>query len=154
MIQNEPLSINLRQVANLYSTIIEKKVYESESNFHFETLLSIYNNETPLLQSRLAESLHIDKSHMTSIVYYLLSEGFIDVEPNILDRRDSMLKLTPKGLESIEKLQEVVHQINRKITFGIPKDRLENFCDTLQLLTTNLEKEYELISEELQSKIA
>lgn len=154
MIQKEPLSLNLKQVANLYSTIIEKKVYESESNFHFETLLIIFNNDGPLLQSRLAEQMHIDKSHMASIVYYLLSEGFIDVEPTILDRRDNLLKLTSKGEDSIKNLQEVIGEVNRKITADISPEQLVSFCTTLRILSNNLEKEYELLSQPLQSRIA
>jgi DNA-binding MarR family transcriptional regulator len=107
-----------------------------------------------LLQSRLAEQMHIDKSHMASIVYYLLSEGFIDVEPTILDRRDNLLRLTAKGEDSIKTLQEVIGEVNRKITADISPEQLVSFCTTLRILSTNLEKEYELLSQPLQSRIA
>lgn len=136
-----PLIADLQQISNLYSKIIEKKVYQADANYHFDALLIVYRNKGMITRKKIAKLLGVNQSQINAIIYRLHAEGFVYQMPNNTRTAEGYIALTPKGDESVKQVAVEVALLNEKITNGIAEEKLENFFDTLETLKLNVKRE-------------
>jgi DNA-binding MarR family transcriptional regulator len=134
------LSRNLKQIANLYTKILSKELAAVELDHHFEILLLLDLQKTPITQNKLAELLKLDKSRIVGIIYELEQKGLIDVKRNPADRREHFINLSGKAKTAIPAIEKVVAKINDLAKAGIPQDKLLTFIEVSEQLQSNLEK--------------
>jgi DNA-binding MarR family transcriptional regulator len=111
-----------------------------ELDHHFEILLLLDLQKTPITQNKLAELLRLDKSRIVGIIYELEQKGLIDVKRNPADRREHFINLSTKAKTDIPAIEKVVARINDLAKTGIPRDKLLTFIEVSEQLQLNLEK--------------
>ena len=136
-----PLITDLQQICNLYSKIIEEKVYQADANYHFDALLIIYRNKGMITRKKMAKLLRVSQSQISAVIYRLHAEGLVYQLPNNTRTAEGYIALTPKGDESVKRVAAEVVQLNGKITNGIAEEKLESFFETLETLKLNLKRE-------------
>ncbi len=146
MNQKNSFPIDLQQVTNLYSGIIGKRIYRSDSNYHFDILLTIDKNKGELTRKKLAKLRHLNQAYTNSIIYYLHAEGYINLMPGTADITETIISLTPKGTESIRQTETEINELNGKIAKDIGEERFALFIEILEKIKVNLKRESSVIS--------
>ena len=134
----EPISRKLLQVAKVYLGAFTKRVENLEINRYHYILLLIAEHNGQLTQKQLAEITGKDKSSMVSIIDTLSSKGYVYREVNPNDRRQQLIKITPKAEADIPTIKESFDYLNQVAIQNIDPEKLQAFEDVLQLITGNL----------------
>ena len=105
------------------------------------SLLAVLWSEDGQKQKELQKVLLKDKATINSLVNYLLKNGFIDKEQDIVDKRSFIISLTSKG----KRMQHVtiplaMKNIGKAID-GIDASELETTVKVLNQIIINLTKE-------------
>jgi DNA-binding MarR family transcriptional regulator len=132
------ISRNLRQIDHLYTKNLSKELSTIHVNQHFEVLLILAKQEDALTQNQLAELLHVDKSRMANIIFYLEENGLVVVKINPADRRQHYVSLSPGALENIPYIETKVQQINDVAQTGISEEKLNIFFEVSETIRKNL----------------
>jgi DNA-binding MarR family transcriptional regulator len=98
----------------------------------------------PLSMSEIGKHLHIPKPNVTLLVDQLIDKKLAERLPDKNDRRIIKIKLTPKGLQFIEKNKKIFRdQIKMKLTtltdkeLNVFSESLQNVRDTLVKISQN-----------------
>ncbi|WP_448700189.1 hypothetical protein ACFGVR_23670 [Mucilaginibacter sp. AW1-3] len=135
------ITMDLQQINNLYTKIIERKVYRTGADYHFDTLLIIAKNKGMVTRKKLAKLLRLSLTQTNAIIYALHAEGLIYLMPNNTYITEAYVALTPKGDENVQQIESEIKLLNEKITTGIADEKLENFLEILETLKLNLKRE-------------
>jgi len=95
--------------------------------------------------TNLGPKMAIEPTSLTRIIKLLEDNGYIYKEKTTVDKREVIIKLTEKGLNSRNLSKEVVVNFNKKVMERIPQEKLETFKEVM----TEIMK----ISQELNKKI-
>lgn len=93
--------------------------------------------------TNLGPKMAIEPTSLTRIIKLLEDNGYIYKEKTTTDKREVIIKLTEKGLNSRNISKEVVLNFNKAITDRIPKEKLETFREVMseiQKITAELNK--------------
>jgi len=105
------------------------------------SLLAVLWSEDGQKQKELQKVLLKDKATINSLVNYLLKNGFIDKEQDMVDKRSVIISLTPKG----KRMQHVTIPLAMKnigiAIDGIDANDLETTVKVLNQIIINLTKE-------------
>ena len=74
----------------------------------------------------------IEPTSLTRIIKLLEDNGYIYKEKTPTDKREVIIKLTDKGLNSRNLSKEVVVNFNRSVVERIPAEKLEIFKEVMQ----------------------
>ena len=74
-------------------------------------------------QKNIADFADITTAAVNQIVKDMIAEGYVSKEQDSTDRRYTKLYLTPKGVETAEKLREYLHYSDQVITAGITPEK-------------------------------
>lgn len=81
--------------------------------------------------TNLGPKMAIEPTSLTRIIKLLEDNGYIYKEKTTSDKREVIIKLTDKGLNSRNLSKEVVVNFNKKVIEKIPEDRLEIFKEVM-----------------------
>ena len=99
---------------------------------HHMIIMKVLQESGPLHVTEIAEELAIAKPQMTHSTDKLISLGMIERQPDKQDRRKINIKLTTKGRETIEKLQQIMRdRMKEKLSF-LTDDDLERLAASLR----------------------
>lgn len=81
--------------------------------------------------TNLGPKMAIEPTSLTRIIKLLEDNGYIYKEKTTADKREVIIKLTEKGLESRDLSKEVVVNFNKKVMERIPVEKLETFKEVM-----------------------
>ncbi len=93
--------------------------------------------------TNLGPKMAIEPTSLTRIIKLLEDNGYIYKEKTTNDKREVIIKLTDKGLNSRNMSKEVVVNFNKTIMEKIPQEKLEVFKEVMmeiQQITADLNK--------------
>lgn len=85
-------------------------------------------------QLTLGEKIQKDRTTTSSILQRLEESGYIKRETDPVDRRSSIIYVTPKSIEVQDKLSEIIIEINSEFSKNLTSEELE----TLNILLKKL----------------
>lgn len=89
---------------------------------------------TTISLNELAEMLNLDNSTMSRTVNNLVNDKLVERELDPKDRRCVTIKLTEDGKKIFENIEESMGIYFQKITQSIPKDKVNQVIESLELL--------------------
>lgn len=81
--------------------------------------------------TNLGPKMAIEPTSLTRIIKLLEDNDYIYKEKTLNDKREVIIKLTEKGLNSRNLSKEVVLNFNRKVVEKIPSDKLDIFKEVM-----------------------
>ena len=81
--------------------------------------------------TNLGPKMAIEPTSLTRIIKLLEDNGYIYKEKTTNDKREVIIKLTEKGLNSRNLSKEVVVNFNKKVIEKIPEEKLEIFKEVM-----------------------
>lgn len=81
--------------------------------------------------TNLGPKMAIEPTSLTRIIKLLEDNGYIYKEKTTSDKREVIIKLTDKGLNSRNLSKEVVVNFNKKVIEKIPEEKLEIFKEVM-----------------------
>ncbi len=81
--------------------------------------------------TNLGPKMAIEPTSLTRIIKLLEDNGYIYKEKTSTDKREVIIKLTDKGLNSRNLSKEVVVNFNKKVADKIPHEKLEIFKEVM-----------------------
>lgn len=81
--------------------------------------------------TNLGPKMAIEPTSLTRIIKLLEDNGYIYKEKTTTDKREVIIKLTDKGLNSRNISKEIVVNFNKKVMDKIPSDKLETFKEVM-----------------------
>ena len=112
------------------------KMYSDQASMHNSTavqaltLLKIDPKEGTR-STNLGPKMAIEPTSLTRIIKLLEDNGYIYKEKTTNDKREVIIKLTEKGLNSRNLSKEVVVNFNKKVIEKIPEEKLEIFKEVM-----------------------
>lgn len=77
--------------------------------------------------SELSQVLSMDNSTVTGLVDRLQKSGLVTRRANPDDRRVSLIRITPQGVEEIKKAKPVITRVNEQIKAGLSDQEINTF---------------------------
>lgn len=77
--------------------------------------------------SELSHVLSMDNSTVTGLVDRLQKSGLVTRRANPDDRRVSLIRITPQGVEEIKKAKPVITRVNEQIKAGLSDQEINTF---------------------------
>lgn len=77
--------------------------------------------------SELSQVLSMDNSTVTGLVDRLQRSGLVTRRANPDDRRISLIRITPQGVEEIKKAKPVITRVNERIKTGLSEQEINTF---------------------------
>lgn len=77
--------------------------------------------------SELSQVLSMDNSTVTGLVDRLQRSGLVTRRANPDDRRISLIRITPQGVEEIKKAKPVITRVNERIKAGLSEQEINTF---------------------------
>lgn len=136
----EPLANPLLAVSKKYLNVLSRMVHQLSIDRYHYVLVLIDSHEQLLTQKALAEILNIDKSYMVTILDYLEKRDYIHREKNPQDRREQLIKLTPKAKDDIPVIRNAIAILNDASLENLSNEQKKLFCQTLNIIEDNLTK--------------
>jgi len=95
---------------------------------------------------RVGEHLHVTGTFVTMESGKLLKKGLLEKNPDLQDRRLSLLSLSPKGAKALQSLFPELQQINDVFFELDSRTEFERLCKTLDKLVGNSQRALALIN--------
>jgi len=146
----EPISRKLIHLAKIYLNVLSKRVEHLDINRYWYVLSVIHANNGKLTQKALGEMLGKDKSAMVNIIDSLTERGYVYREINPVDRREHLLKTTPKAIKAVPEIVASFEEINDTVSTDVSAAELATFYKVLDKMEHNLKP---FSSQELNIKL-
>jgi len=123
--------------------VFKGRVAEEVKNMDFELSLEQYvilymiNSSGDLIQQDLANHLQKDKSLIVRQIDGLIEKQYLVRLTNKEDKRKKNLILTPKGLEKMNQMNELVMEVSRKLLSGVSDSDYATFRSVLNKIQEN-----------------
>lgn len=127
-------------ITKQYFGALSKSLEHLGIDRHFYPLVVIDSTEEKCTQQYLSCMLDVDKVSMVRVMDYLVERGMITREVNSDDRREHLIKLTPKAKKNMPFIYEGINKMNSLALKGLTKNEQETFYQALQIITKNIEK--------------
>ncbi len=118
-----------------HAKYLNEKVKEENLSFGLYPLLIKISNNEGIIQEQLAQSFHLNESTITRNLKKLEEKGFIERIP---DKRTKIIKTTPKGKITAQKVMDLDEKWDEKIKDIIGNDKYDNFKNTLRKITEEI----------------
>ena len=135
-----PYKIKILDALIRKKSIIKLKPYDIAPE-QYGILKLVYEGETKLKVSDLAEIANKDKSTITRMISSLVNKSLIIKNTDKNDKRINTIKLTKKGKELIQKIDSNLNQEFQKREINYLENELKIFNKVLDEMILNLQKE-------------
>jgi len=129
----------LERATKAYRQFAQRELRQAGFSITIDQWLTIKNiSENPgIKQNDLAERVFKDNASITRIIDILVKAGNLDRNIHKDDRRRAALTVTPKGLEIIKEVEEIVKRNRQKALLGISEEELSSLANTVHTITGN-----------------
>ncbi|GED31170.1 MarR family winged helix-turn-helix transcriptional regulator [Brevibacillus centrosporus] len=106
---DEGIIADIRQFNRFYTNILgvlNKHVLDTGYTLTEARVVLEIGFMEPCIANQLVEKLDMDRSYMSRIISKLQKDGLLEKESSPLDNRTSLIRLTPKGAELFQQLNE------------------------------------------------
>lgn len=118
-----------------HAKYLNDKVKNQDLSFGlYPLLIKIYNNEG-IIQEQLAQDFHLNESTIARNLKKLEEKEFIERIP---DKRTKIIKITEKGIITVEKVIDLDEKWDNKIKDIIGNDEYNNFLKTLRRISEEI----------------
>ena len=149
----ELYSIFTLQIAKCNRCIKKLKQEEMESfdlkGPHVSCLFYLYKHDGPLTLKELCDVCDEDKAAVSRAVDSLEKNGYVACNSKTEKRYKSPLFLTQKGVETAKGIVEKIDRIVESAGEGVTQENRGIFYETLQIISTNLQRMCDKYGEEL-----
>jgi DNA-binding MarR family transcriptional regulator/L-amino acid N-acyltransferase YncA len=87
---------------------------------------------------QIAEKLLLDKSTASRLIAQAKKKGFVSYEIDKIDKRKKLLKLTPFGLETLERFEAIAFRQTEEALLSVNPDEIELVCKGIALYAQGL----------------
>ncbi len=116
---------------------------------HTICMRHLHSHPDGLTRTDLVKLCDIDKAQISRIINELCSKGYvIETEDEGISYR-KCLKLTPLGKDTTEEINKKITRVNEFVSGGIPKEQMDAFYKTLELICEKLILAQSELAEEL-----
>ena len=77
--------------------------------------------------SEIGRVVDIDNSAVTRLIDHLEKNGLVERQVDRDNRRAILIRITPKGIESIEKAGKIIRSINEEVKTGFSSEEMEAY---------------------------
>ncbi len=133
-----PISRRLIHLAKIYLSVLSGRLAHLGINRYYYIMCLIHADNGRLTQKALGEKLGMDKSAIVGIIDYLTDKGYVYREVNPADRRQHLLKTTPKAIEAVPDILQNFNAMNDTVAADISPKEMETFYKVLQKMEENL----------------
>ena len=93
-----------------------------------------------LTVTELAAECGVDKAVVSRATHILLLQGYMTYTNNILRNYRKKIKLTEKGIATVESISQLAEQAVSEVSQDISQSDLDNFYRTLEKITQNISR--------------
>jgi DNA-binding MarR family transcriptional regulator len=104
----------------------------------FGVLSNVALGESPT-QQQLADALGIHRNNMVSLVDEMEAAGWLRRERGVEDRRTFHLRLTAKGRELVDRVNQLVPELDAELTAGLSAAQRDKLARRLAALARTLD---------------
>jgi DNA-binding MarR family transcriptional regulator len=122
----------LRRALQAMNQLWDREVSHSITSPQFAALNALYG-EPAIDQRTLGERISLDRSTMAEVVSRLSGRGLITTARDSNDGRRKTIRLTPKGVATLQQLIPRTHEMTRRLVGALDANERE---EMLRLLTT------------------
>jgi len=115
-------------------------------SFEQFVILKLLNSNAEFIQQDLADLLQKDKSIIVRHINCLLDHQFVVRLTNKEDKRKKNLTLTNKGIEILNRMNELAVEVSNKLLSGVTESEIEIFKHVLTKIQENGDTEEEIFN--------
>jgi DNA-binding MarR family transcriptional regulator len=105
------------------------------------SVLRVLSEEEGISQVELADRMVVEKANLTAVLEAMVAEGLLVRHRDARDKRKSKLFLTARARDLKKGLVPVVKSVNADATQGMDDHAIQQFCELLTQLISNLESD-------------
>jgi len=139
LLKFKPIGRMLGALTKQYFGALSKSMEHLGVDRHFYPLVVIDKTQEKCTQQYLSCMLDVDKVSMVRMMDYLMEKGMITREVNIDDRREHIIKLTPKAKKIMPEIYEGINKMNSLALKGLNKSEQELFYAAVKRIAKNIE---------------
>lgn len=102
-------------------------------------VLSMVDRKQPITGSEIAKEMHITRGAVAQFVDALFELGYLQRETDPNDRRTHYLRLNPKGIEAVKRLEQIRNRLFADLTCTLSDDELRAVIAIDQKIINSLE---------------
>ena len=133
-----PLGRQFGSLTRLYYGALTKRFDHLDIERHFSILILLDTSEKECSQQYISDVMKKDKASMVRIIDYLTEKGYIKRVQNVMDRREYHIKLTTKADKIMREIHKGVRELNKAATKGLSPRQINNFYETINIISANL----------------
>src|SRR3954471_24106161 len=138
-IKYKPIGRILGALTKQYFGALSKSMEYFGIDRHFYPLVVIDTTEEKCTQQYLSCMLDVDKVSMVRVMDYLMEKGMITREVNSKDRREHLIKLTPKAKKIMPQVYDGINKMNSLALKGLNKSEQAQFYFMMNKMAKNIE---------------
>ncbi len=131
-------SMMTNEVSKLFRDIINRDVEKLGVQNSYRQLLFHLSRKDGVSQLELARATHLKAPTVSVTLKNMEAEGLVERRGDIDDLRIIHVFLTDKGRKTDDKIRELHHQLDGKMTEGISQEELDALVATLTKLRDNM----------------
>ncbi len=127
------------QANGLYSS------WAASKNINYYLLFVLYalEGQKAMTQKRICICTGLTKQTVNSVIRSLKEEGYVELAPGLLDRREKQVILTGKGIAYASEFLTPLRELEHRVLKIMGSDRVQQMVDNIALFNTVFEKEME-----------
>ena len=123
-----------------------RRVFKHQMAAEQFVILKLLNSNAEFIQQDLADLLQKDKSIIVRHINCLLDHQFVVRLTNKEDKRKKNLTLTNKGIEILNRMNELAVEVSNKLLSGVTESEIEIFKHVLTKIQENGDTEEEIFN--------
>lgn len=131
-------SMMTNEVSKLFRDIINRDVEKLGVQNSYRQLLFHLSRKDGVSQLELARATHLKAPTVSVTLKNMEADGLVERRGDIDDLRIIHVFLTDKGRKTDDKIRELHHQLDGKMTEGISQEELDALVATLTKLRDNM----------------
>ena len=133
-------SMMTNEVSKLFRDIINRDVEKLGVQNSYRQLLFHLARKDGVSQLELARATHLKAPTVSVTLKNMEADGLVERKGDINDLRIIHVYLTEKGRQTDDKIRELHHQLDSKMTEGVSQEELDALVATLTKLRDNMLK--------------
>lgn len=121
-----------------YIAVLGNQMQHLDINRYYYALTVICFHDGELTQKALSEKLGKDKSIIVKIIDTLTEKGYVYRETNPADRRQHLIRVTPKAEKEVPQIIEAFGLIDSYATENVSEEEMKVFETVLAKMKKNL----------------
>lgn len=131
---DEQVGFLLRMASQRHAAIFNEHIFDNLTATQFSTLMRL-SEHGRVTQNHLGRLAAMDIATTKGVVDRLRAKGLVQSEPDLTDRRRSVITLTDTGVSIVSKLKTVGHDISQATLSPLGKEEQETLIALLKKLS-------------------